>query len=265
MPGAATSSSLPGVGLDTVHALGGTGLGGATLQGGEGVGAGVDDGDVVPEPGQRDGEAAGAAADVDHGERLTRLTRLCGQVGDHALDGLPDHGRAGCAGQVAAARSPPLRLLVCHAVASTSRGTRGAEDAHRVVAPRWTTLGRAGGAPARPARSWSPTRSPGRSLRPVPQAPRHLHGVALASLLGQVRGGLRGVLAGRPHVGVRRLPEPAGVHQHPSVPEAAAHAAGASAAVVPAALPRHRLLGVEPTKNGRGDRLAAAPSVACAV
>ena len=42
---------------------------GTAAQGGQGVGAGVDDGDVVPEPGERDGEHAAAAADVEHPQR----------------------------------------------------------------------------------------------------------------------------------------------------------------------------------------------------
>ena len=45
--------------------VGHPGLAGAPVEGGQGVGAGVDDGDPVAEPGERDGEAAGAAADVE--------------------------------------------------------------------------------------------------------------------------------------------------------------------------------------------------------
>jgi hypothetical protein len=54
-----------GVPLPGGDAVGDAGLGGAALEGGEGVGARVDDGDPVAELGERDGEAAGAAADVD--------------------------------------------------------------------------------------------------------------------------------------------------------------------------------------------------------
>ena len=46
--------------------VGDPGLGGPPGERGQGVGAGVDDGDVVPGPGERHGEPAGAAADVDH-------------------------------------------------------------------------------------------------------------------------------------------------------------------------------------------------------
>ena len=45
---------------------------GPAAEGGEGVGAGVDDGDVVAEPGQRDGEHAAAPADVEDPQRGAR-------------------------------------------------------------------------------------------------------------------------------------------------------------------------------------------------
>ena len=45
--------------------VGDAALPGPPVEGGEGVGAGVDDPDVVTQLGQRDGEPAGAAADVD--------------------------------------------------------------------------------------------------------------------------------------------------------------------------------------------------------
>jgi len=63
-------------------------LGGPALQGGEGVRAGVDDGDPVAGRGERDGEAAGAAAGVDDRQRVALLVQ---DGGEH----LPHDGRAG--------------------------------------------------------------------------------------------------------------------------------------------------------------------------
>ena len=72
-PWQSTRSALAG--LDDVEQAGGVALdargpstpalGGAALQRGQRVGAGVDHGDPVAEPGERDREAAGAAADVE--------------------------------------------------------------------------------------------------------------------------------------------------------------------------------------------------------
>ena len=60
---------------------------GPAAQGGQGVGAGVDDGDVVAEPGERDGEHAAAAADVEHAQR--------GAGADHAGRARPRRRRSG--------------------------------------------------------------------------------------------------------------------------------------------------------------------------
>ena len=57
------------VALEAADPLADAGGVGPAAQGGQGVGAGVDDGDVVAEPGQRDGEHAAAAADVEHPQR----------------------------------------------------------------------------------------------------------------------------------------------------------------------------------------------------
>ena len=52
------------------HRIGNPGFGGPALKRGQGVRARIDHGDPVAEPGQRDREASGAAADVDDVERL---------------------------------------------------------------------------------------------------------------------------------------------------------------------------------------------------
>ena len=68
------------------------GLGGAAAQGGEGVRAGVDDRDVVPGDGERDGESAGATPEVDDPQRALEL----GAAGAHDLvDGRPHGGGPG--------------------------------------------------------------------------------------------------------------------------------------------------------------------------
>ena len=56
------------VALHGVHPVGDPGVGGPAGQRGERVGAGVDHGDPVPGLGERHGEPAGAAADVEHGQ-----------------------------------------------------------------------------------------------------------------------------------------------------------------------------------------------------
>ncbi len=69
--GLATEDVAEGVGvaLRRGDALGHTGLGAAPGQGRQGIGAGVADGNVVAVLRERDGEAAGAAPEVEHAQR----------------------------------------------------------------------------------------------------------------------------------------------------------------------------------------------------
>ena len=70
------------VALDAADPVADAGGVGAAAQGGERVGAGVDDGDVVAEPGERDGEHPAAAADVEDAQRRARA--------DHRVQRRPD-------------------------------------------------------------------------------------------------------------------------------------------------------------------------------
>ncbi len=70
-------------------------LAGAAVEGGEGVRAGVDDPDPVTELGDPDGEAAGAAADVED------VAAAADQAVEDRAQGLPHHGRAGSAAALA--------------------------------------------------------------------------------------------------------------------------------------------------------------------
>ena len=75
------------VALDAADPLADAGGVGPAAQGGQGVGAGVDDGDVVSEPGERDGEHAAAPADVEHAQR--------GAGADDRVERGPDGGGPG--------------------------------------------------------------------------------------------------------------------------------------------------------------------------
>jgi hypothetical protein len=77
--------------LDPGDQVGDAGLVGAPVEGRERVGTRVDDGDRVALPGQPDGEAAGAAADVDDPGTLLVEGR---RVLQPALDGVPDDAGA---------------------------------------------------------------------------------------------------------------------------------------------------------------------------
>ena len=56
-------------------------------QGGQRVWAGVDDGDVVTELGQRNGQTTGATAKIDDSQTVAELVLALGHDGPH---GLPD-------------------------------------------------------------------------------------------------------------------------------------------------------------------------------
>lgn len=84
-----------GVALQRDDAVGDPDLVGAALERGEGVGAGVDDRHGIPELGQRHGEAAGAAAEVDDPQRPGGSgVGAVGPGGDGGEHRLPDGGRA---------------------------------------------------------------------------------------------------------------------------------------------------------------------------
>ena len=86
-PGSTSAGERVAVALHGAHPVGHPRLGGPAGERGERVRAGVDDGDAVPGLGQRDGEPAGAAADVEHGERRGRPCRS-----QFAAQHRPDHG-----------------------------------------------------------------------------------------------------------------------------------------------------------------------------
>jgi hypothetical protein len=77
------------VALHGTDPLGDPGLRGAAGQRGERVGTGVDHGDPMPGLGERHGETAGAAADVEHGQRGVAAAFQLGA--QHR----PDHGGTG--------------------------------------------------------------------------------------------------------------------------------------------------------------------------
>ncbi len=88
--GPTTAARAPASPCSALTRTGHAGLGRAALERGERVGAGVDDDDAVAEPGERHGEAAGAAADVDDVQRAP-VTGLAQQgVEDAPDDGRPD-------------------------------------------------------------------------------------------------------------------------------------------------------------------------------
>ncbi len=145
-----------GVALHRAHLD--AGLAGPALQRGQRVRAGVDDGDPVAELGERDGEPAGAAADVQDVEAGGS------RPSEHLAQHVPHHRGA-----------RRVRQRRGHAVRLSTRAARTG----------------------------------------VPELARRLRAF--------LAGGCLGVVAGRLEVGVRRLAEPARVHQHPARP---AHATG---------------------------------------
>ena len=92
--------------------VGDAGLAGAPVEGGEGVGAGVDDLDGVAQLGQRDGEPAGATADVDDAGlppvgRVAGLEEAAYALPDHAgADGLAALAGRGARGRLGHGRNP---------------------------------------------------------------------------------------------------------------------------------------------------------------
>ncbi|OLB80459.1 MAG: hypothetical protein AUI14_06700 [Actinobacteria bacterium 13_2_20CM_2_71_6] len=78
------------VALDRGDPVGDPGVGGPAGQRGQRVRAGIDHGHPVPGLGQRDGEAAGAAADVEDQQALPAL--------DLRAESGPHHGGTGCHG-----------------------------------------------------------------------------------------------------------------------------------------------------------------------
>jgi hypothetical protein len=76
-----------GVALDRHDPLGDPKVASSTGQRGQRVGAGVDDGDVVTELGQRNGQTTGATAKIDDSQTVAELVLALGHDGPH---GLPD-------------------------------------------------------------------------------------------------------------------------------------------------------------------------------
>ena len=77
--------------LDGADCSGEASLGGPPFERSERVRAGVDDGDPVTEPGQRDGEPAGAAAGVENVETGATVDR---EPGERVTEHRPDDRRA---------------------------------------------------------------------------------------------------------------------------------------------------------------------------
>jgi len=101
--GADRRHDLAGVSLLGVDPVGDACLGRTALQRGERVRAGVEHHDPVPQPGDRDGETAGATADV-HDVELP--TARGGPLGDQRVEGVPDDGGPDRRARVAA-QGPP--------------------------------------------------------------------------------------------------------------------------------------------------------------
>ena len=183
-----------------------------------------------PSLGQRHGEPAGAAADVDHVERWPSWTgRSDERVAQHDV---PHHGRA------RSARRPPRR-------------DGRAADRHR---RRWH--GAALSASARTGRDAGPLTGPS-----CPGCECHsLRGACARSRPSLAGWPSRRVLAGRLDVGVGRLAEPARVHQHP--PRPAMPPALDRPCRSPGSWPRRRVTGRVDRLTGRGRAAPAAPATA---
>jgi len=73
--------------------LGDPGVASSTMQRSQRIEAGIDDRDVMTEPGQWNGQAAGAAAKIDDAQTTTKLLLALGHDGPHRLpDGRGAHG-----------------------------------------------------------------------------------------------------------------------------------------------------------------------------
>ena len=82
-------SQVLGIALDCGDRCGHSGLAGASTQGRQGIWAGVDDDDVMTGLRQRDGEATGAAAEVENAQRAAELG---GPLFGDTRDRCPDRG-----------------------------------------------------------------------------------------------------------------------------------------------------------------------------
>src|SRR5690606_10412108 len=100
-------------------------LPGAALERGQCVGAGVEDVDVVSGEGERDGETAGATAEVEHDERTAQLALACGSERMH---GVPDRSGAHVGGRRLTGGAALLRVGHRH-------GTNSSPQQHDVTGP----------------------------------------------------------------------------------------------------------------------------------
>ena len=122
------------VALNSHDPFGDPGVASSTMQRGQRVETGIDDRDVMTEPGQWNGQTAGAAAKIDDAQTTTELLRALDHDGPH---GLPDgRGTHGGLDVTATTTSPfishnkaPLVLVV----ADGQQARRGDSDDARVV------------------------------------------------------------------------------------------------------------------------------------